>query len=110
MPNYPTTKEQMQSIAWALKDSRSAASIKHLAQIHEVDESYVAAMAVGVDSGQFIFESVTDGKAGVADISEWDRHRLEDLAQRVNAAQSKPLSEASHQELEALAATFYNGR
>jgi hypothetical protein len=103
----------MQAIAWALKANNTPEEVRRLAQAHDVEESYVAAMSKGVESGTFIFEDsgmMTAAGAGGTGVTPFQQRRLENLADRANRAEGD-LGKASILDLEALAAlSFPAGR
>jgi len=89
-------------------NGQSPTVVRKVAQQYHVAESLVRDLGTVITEG--VGSALTETTAPAPDARELhQQRRAEQLAERVNAAESRPLSEASTQEIEALVAAYYKG-
>ncbi len=92
-------------------NGQSPKVVAGVAEQYHIGESVVRGLGKIITEGAGSALTESTGPSPTADAQEMRQQRLaEQLARQVNAAESRPsLAEASTQEIEALAAAYYNG-
>jgi len=103
-----TDTEIQQVLRILRRNGQSASVVRKVADRYHIAESLVRSLGTVITEG--VGSNLTETTAPAPDARELhQQRRAEQLAERVNAAESRPLSEASTQELEALVAAYYKG-